>query len=158
MKEIHEKMSSRRVAVFLSEVLPLIYFVSIAGALQNDTNFNLLQFLEGMHSVWGPVTLLFLLIAERFIGKTSHSSGLCSWGFKWRSVLRLCTCTASSYGTLLQTCWWFYSGLFCTQTLPMHVGARFSCLCASLPSSLHSSICCPLMLSPDTAVDPSEGT
>lgn len=69
-------------AVFLSEILSLVYFVPAADAFQNDTSFSLLQFLVGMHGVWDSVALLFLLLAQRFSRKTSHSSGLRSWGFE----------------------------------------------------------------------------
>lgn len=68
--------------ICLSEIPSLIYFVSVAYALENGASFILLQFLVGMYRVWYSVTVLFLLLAQKFIKKTSHSSGLRSWGFK----------------------------------------------------------------------------
>lgn len=139
----------------LSGILSLIYFISVADVFQNNTSFNLMQFLVGMHSVWDSVTLLFLLLAQRFIRKTLHSSRLHSWGFEWRSVLWLCTCTASCHACLLQAqCRWLYSGLSCTQTSPMPVEAGFGCP-TIVPRS--SPIYCPVMPSPDAA-PPWEGT
>lgn len=78
---IHMKLSKIQLEakkMFVSGPLFLIYFVSVADAFQNDTKFHLLQFLVGMHGVWDSVTLLFLLLTQRFGRKTSHSSGLCS--------------------------------------------------------------------------------
>lgn len=135
----------------LSEILSLPSFVYASDAFQNYTDFNLLWFLVGMCSIWDSVALLFLLLSQRCVRKTSPSSGLCSWGFKWRSVLWLCTCTASALACLLQVqCWWLYSGLSCTWTLPISRKAESNCLLVPLPLSLAflpstAPSCCLLM-------------
>lgn len=67
---------------FLPEILSLPSFVYVTDAIQNYTNFNLLQFLVGMCTIWDSIALLFLLFSQRCIRKTSPSSRLCSWGFK----------------------------------------------------------------------------
>lgn len=63
----------------LLEILPLIYFGSIADKFQTDTGSHLLQFVVGMLTFWNSVTLLFLLLTKRCIRKTLHSSGVYSW-------------------------------------------------------------------------------
>lgn len=98
----------------LLEMLPLIYFGSIAGKFQTDTGSHLLQFVVGMLTFWNSVTLLFLLLTKRCIRKTLHSSGLHSWWFKWRSVPALLLLFICTHVCLLQTqCWCLYSGPLC---------------------------------------------
>lgn len=164
LKALMKPRKCVHMVICLSEIPTLIYFVSVADALENGASFILLQFLVGMYRVWHSVTVLFLLLAQKFIKKTSHSSGLRSWGFKWRSVLWLCICTASSLPCLLRSQhWWLYSGLPCPLGLCIyrphqHMQKQGS---AAFRYPCHHPLLFPHLLAhhtlPDTATHPREG-
>lgn len=148
LKALMKPRKCVHMVICLSEIPTLIYFVSVADALENGASFILLQFLVGMYRVWHSVTVLFLLLAQKFIKKTSHSSGLHSWGFQWRSVSGfasaqpppLLACFGPSTDGFTQACPVplvpVCKRSVHIQTSPTRAKAGFSCPQVSLPSSL----------------------